>query len=59
MEFAIPTEVETLTGFTALDDDALEAFRNEKGLANTTPTSSSARTTSSPSTAIPPSPRSA
>ena len=23
MEFAIPTEVETLTGFTALDDDAL------------------------------------
>ena len=33
MEFAIPTEVETLTGFTALDDDALEAFRNEKGLA--------------------------
>ena len=33
MEFAIPTEVETLIGFTALDDDALEAFRNEKGLA--------------------------
>ena len=33
MEFAIPTEVETLTGFTSLDDDALEAFRNEKGLA--------------------------
>ena len=33
MEFAIPTEVETLTGFTALDDDALEAFRTEKGLA--------------------------
>ncbi len=33
MEFAIPTEVETLTGFTALDDDALEAFRNERGLA--------------------------
>ena len=33
MEFAIPTEVETLTGFTALDDDTLEAFRNEKGLA--------------------------
>ena len=33
MEFAIPTEVETLTGFTALDDDAREAFRNEKGLA--------------------------
>ena len=33
MEFAIPTEVETLTGFTALGDDALEAFRNEKGLA--------------------------
>ena len=33
MEFAIPTEVETLTGFTTLDDDALEAFRNEKGLA--------------------------
>ena len=33
MEYAIPTEVETLTGFTALDDDALEAFRNEKGLA--------------------------
>ena len=33
MEFAIPTEVETLDGFTALDEDALEAFRNEKGLA--------------------------
>ena len=33
MEFAIPTEVETLTGFTALDEDALEAFRTEKGLA--------------------------
>ena len=33
MEFAIPTEVETLNGFTALDDDALEAFRTEKGLA--------------------------
>ena len=33
MEFAIPTEVETLDGFTALDDDALEAFRTEKGLA--------------------------
>ena len=33
MEFAIPTEVETLNGFTALDDEALEAFRNEKGLA--------------------------
>ena len=33
MEFAIPTEVETLNGFTSLDDDALEAFRNEKGLA--------------------------
>ena len=33
MEFAIPTEVETLTGFTSLDDDALEAFRNEKVLA--------------------------
>ena len=33
MEFAVPTAVETLTGFNALDDDALEAFRNEKGLA--------------------------
>ncbi len=33
MEFAIPTEVETLDGFTALDDAALEAFRTEKGLA--------------------------
>ena len=33
MEFAVPTEVETLDGFTALDDAALEAFRNEKGLA--------------------------
>ena len=33
MEFAIPTEVETLNGFTALDDNALEAFRTEKGLA--------------------------
>ena len=57
MEFAIPTEVETLTGFTALDDDALEAFRNEKGLA-TMRTSCSARTTSNPSTATRPSPRS-
>ena len=33
MEFAVPTEVETLDGFTALDDAALEAFRTEKGLA--------------------------
>ena len=33
MEFAIPTTVETLTGFIGLDEDALEAFRNEKGLA--------------------------
>ncbi len=33
MEFAVPQAVETLTGFTAMDDDALEAFRNEKGLA--------------------------
>ena len=33
MEFAIPTEVETLTGFIDMDEDALEAFRNEKGLA--------------------------
>lgn len=33
MEFAIPTEVETLEGFTALDDAALETFRTEKGLA--------------------------
>ena len=33
MEFAIPTTVETLTGFISLDEDALEAFRNEKGLA--------------------------
>ena len=33
MDFAVPTEVETLDGFTALDDAALETFRNEKGLA--------------------------
>ena len=33
MDFAVPTEVETLDGFTALDDAALEAFRTEKGLA--------------------------
>ena len=33
MEFAVPTEVETLDGFTALDDAALETFRTEKGLA--------------------------
>jgi phosphoribosylformylglycinamidine synthase len=33
MEFAVPTEVETLAGFLQLDDDALEAFRVEKGLA--------------------------
>ena len=33
MEFAIPTSVETLTGFLSLDDAALEAFRVEKGLA--------------------------
>ena len=33
MEFAIPTAVETLTGFIEMDDDALEAFRVEKGLA--------------------------
>ena len=33
MEFAIPTSVETLTGFLELDDAALEAFRVEKGLA--------------------------
>ena len=33
MEFAIPSAVETLTGFTALDDEALEAFRVERGLA--------------------------
>ena len=33
MEFAVPTEVETLDGFTTLDDAALETFRTEKGLA--------------------------
>ena len=33
MEFAVPTEVETLDGFTALDDAALETFRTKKGLA--------------------------
>ena len=33
MEFAVPSEVETLTGFIQMDEDALEAFRNEKGLA--------------------------
>ncbi|MCH4265710.1 MAG: phosphoribosylformylglycinamidine synthase [Solobacterium sp.] len=33
MKFAVPTEVETLTGFTALSEEALEEFRNEKGLA--------------------------
>ena len=33
MEFAVPTAVETLNGFCALDDAALENFRNEKGLA--------------------------
>ena len=33
MDFAVPTEVETLEGFTALDDAALETFRTEKGLA--------------------------
>ena len=33
MDFAVPTEVETLDGFTALDDAALETFRTEKGLA--------------------------
>ena len=33
MEFAIPEAVETLTGFIAMDDAALEAFRTEKGLA--------------------------
>ncbi|MGN0984742.1 MAG: phosphoribosylformylglycinamidine synthase, partial [Gemmiger sp.] len=33
MEFAIPTTVETLTGFISLDEEALESFRNEKGLA--------------------------
>ena len=33
MEFAIPEAVETLTGFIEMDDDALEAFRTEKGLA--------------------------
>ena len=33
MEFAVPSEVETLTGFIQMDEDALETFRNEKGLA--------------------------
>ncbi len=33
MEFAVPSAVETLTGFIAMDDEALEAFRQEKGLA--------------------------
>ena len=33
MEFAVPSAVETLTGFIGMDDDALEAFRQEKGLA--------------------------
>ncbi len=33
MEYAIPTEVDTLTGFTALDDADLAAFVKEKGLA--------------------------
>ena len=33
MDFAVPTEVETLDGFTTLDDAALETFRTEKGLA--------------------------
>ena len=33
MEFAVPQAVETLTGFIEMDDDALEAFRTEKGLA--------------------------
>ena len=33
MDFAVPTKVETLDGFTALDDAALETFRTEKGLA--------------------------
>ena len=33
MEFAVPSEVETLTGFIQMDEEALEAFRNEKGLA--------------------------
>ena len=33
MEFAVPSEVETLTGFIQMDEEALEAFRTEKGLA--------------------------
>ena len=33
MVFAVPSAVETLTGFIGLDEDALEAFRVEKGLA--------------------------
>ncbi|MGN0975660.1 MAG: phosphoribosylformylglycinamidine synthase, partial [Gemmiger sp.] len=33
MEFAIPSTVETLTGFLDMTDEELEAFRNEKGLA--------------------------
>ena len=33
MEFAVPSAVETLTGFIAMDEDELEAFRQEKGLA--------------------------
>ncbi len=33
MEYAIPTTVRTVDGFTALDERALEALRNELGLA--------------------------
>ena len=33
MRYEIPTEVDSVAGFTAWSDDALEAFRKEKGLA--------------------------
>ena len=33
MRYEIPTEVETVDGFTAWSDEKLEAFRKEKGLA--------------------------
>ena len=59
MEFAVPTAVETLNGFCALDDAALENFRNEKGWPWTTPTLCSARTTSNLNSATRPLPKSA
>ena len=33
IDYSIPTEVETLTGFGAMDSEALEAFRRSRGLA--------------------------